>query len=155
MWLGAESGQLAGASGLVATLDATPSVLSDTDLGHALMVRLIALVITLAVLGRRPPSCVARATVLCGAALSLYVVHSHAMAMVHGPSVLLVSQADPLLAAGAWLGGLLPLLLLVRLTPARTAAAACRWFWPLGKRGIAGLVLSALWRSGLTADRWR
>ena len=147
VWLVAESGRLAGASGLAATLDATPTVLSGTVFGHALTLRLIALVIALAVLGRRPSVLRWRgATVLCGAALCLHAAHSHAMAMVHGPSVLLASQVAHLLAAGAWLGGLLPLLLIVRLTPPRIAAAACRWFSPLGKWCIAGLVLSAIWQ---------
>ncbi len=146
-WLVAESGQLAGASGLAATLSAVPTVLSGTVFGQALALRLIALVIVIAVLGRQPS--VLRwwaATVLCGAALCLHAAHSHAMAMVHGPSVLLVAQALHLLAAGGWLGGLLPLLLVVHLTPPRTGAAACRWFSPLGKCCIAGIVLSAAWQ---------
>ena len=147
VWLVAESGRLADASGLAATLDATPTVLSGTVFGRALTLRLIALVIAIAVLGRHPSALRWRgATVLCGAALCLHAAHSHAMAMVHGPSVLLASQVVHLLAAGAWLGGLLPLLLVVRLTPPKTAAAACRWFSPLGKWCIAGLVLSAIWQ---------
>ncbi len=147
VWLVAESGQLAGASGLVATLHAVPKVLSGTVFGQALALRLIALGAVFAVLGRRPSVPRWRAaTVLCGAALCLHAAHSHAMAMVHGPSVLLATQVLHLLAAGAWLGGLLPLLLVVRLTPPRTGAAACRWFSPLGKWCIAGIVVSAIWQ---------
>ena len=119
VWLVAESGQLAGASGLVATLHAVPTVLSGTVFGQALALRLIALGAVFAVLGRRPSVPRWRAaTVLCGAALCLHAAHSHAMAMVHGPSVLLATQVLHLLAAGAWLGGLLPLLLVVRLDAA-------------------------------------
>jgi putative copper resistance protein D len=50
------------------------------------------------------------------------------------------------LSAGAWLGGLLPLLLVVRRTPPATGAAACRWFSPLGQWCIAGIVVSAGWQ---------
>ncbi len=147
VWLVAESGQLAGASGLAATLEAVPAVLSGTVFGHALALRLIALAAVFAVLGRCPSVLRWRAaTVLCGVALCLHAAHSHAMAMVHGPSVLLASQAVHLLAAGGWLGGLLPLLLVVRFTPPRTGAAACRWFSPLGKCCVAGIVLSAIWQ---------
>ncbi len=147
VWLVAESGQLAGASGLVGAVQATPTVLSGTVFGHALTLRLVALVLALAVLGSRRSVLRWRgATVLCGAALCLHAAHSHAMAMVHGPSVLLATQVVHLLAAGAWLGGLPPLLLVVRLSPPRIAAAACRWFSPLGKWCIAGIVLSAVWQ---------
>ena len=48
------------------------------------------------------------------AAVLLEAGHGHAFAMAHGPSALLVSQALDLLAAGAWLGGLMPLFIAVR-----------------------------------------
>ncbi len=147
VWLVAESGQIAGAPGLLGAWTATPTVVSATFFGHVVAVRLTGLVIALAVLGRHPSVLRWRATtVLCGGIICLHAAHSHAMAMVNGPSVLLASQVVHLLAAGAWLGGLLPLLLVVRLTPPRTGAAACRWFSPLGKCCVAGIVLSAIWQ---------
>jgi putative copper export protein len=146
-WLVAEAGWIADAPGLRDTLLAVPPVLSGTLFGHAVAIRLVALAITLAALGRRPTALRWRlAALLCGATVSLHAAHSHAMALAHGPSLLLASQAVHLLAAGAWLGGLLPLVLVVRLTPPRTGAAACRWFSPLGQWCIAGIVVSASWQ---------
>jgi putative copper export protein/mono/diheme cytochrome c family protein len=146
-WLVAQAAQLADASALPAALAATPAVLSRTVFGHLVAARLVALLVVLAALGRRPSTWRWRVTtLLCGGVVCLHAGHSHAMAMYNGPSVLLASQVVHLLAAGVWLGGLLPLLLLVRLTPPRTAAAACRWFSPLGQWCIAGIVLSAIWQ---------
>jgi putative copper export protein/mono/diheme cytochrome c family protein len=146
-WLVAEAGQIAGVSGPVAALAAMPAVVSGTFLGHVVVVRLAALGVALALLGRTPSTLRWRlTTVLCGGTVCLHAAHSHAMAMAQGPTFLLASQMLHLLAAGAWLGGLLPLLLVVRLTPPRTAAAACRWFSPLGKCCVAGIVLSAVWQ---------
>ena len=76
--------------------------------------------------------------------MALQAGHGHALAMVDGPSLLLLSGTVHLLAAGAWLGGLVPLLLVVRVAPGRTGAAAARWFSPLGKWCIGLLVASAL-----------
>jgi mono/diheme cytochrome c family protein len=64
--------------------------------------------------------------------------------MTDGPSLLLGASVLHLLAAGAWLGGLLPLLLVVRAAPARTGAMAARWFSPLGKVCVLLLVGSAV-----------
>ena len=146
-WLVAEAGRIAGVSGPVAALHAVPAVLSGTFFGHVVAVRLFALLIALALLGRRPSTARWRVTTLvCGSTVCLHAAHSHALALYDGPSTLLVSQAVHLLAAGGWLGGVLPLLLVVRLTPPPTAAAACRWFTPLGHWCIAGIVLSAVWQ---------
>lgn len=157
VWLVAEAGWIADAPDLAASLRALPLVLSATFFGHAVALRLLALAIVFAVLGRRPTARRWRlATLLCGATVCLHAAHSHAMAIYGWPSLLLASQAIHLLAAGAWLGGLLPLLLVVRLTPPKTGATACRWFSPLGQWCIAGIVVSASWQfycliGGLTA----
>jgi putative copper resistance protein D len=63
--------------------------------------------------------------------------------MAHGLSLLEVSQTLHLWAAGAWLGSLLPLLLVVRLAPPPAAAMAARWFSPLGKLCVVLLTASA------------
>ncbi len=147
VWLVAEAGWIADAPGLVAGLRAVPPVLSGTFFGHAVALRLIALVLVFAALGRQPDARRWRlATLLCGATVCLHAAHSHAAAMRGGPGLLLASQGLHLLSAGAWLGGLLPLLLVVRLTPPATGAAACRWFSPLGQWCIAGIVVSASWQ---------
>ena len=64
--------------------------------------------------------------------------HSHAWSMEDGPNLLVASDCVHLLAAGAWLGGLLPLLLVVRGTPPLVGALAARWFSPLGKACVVG-----------------
>jgi mono/diheme cytochrome c family protein len=69
--------------------------------------------------------------------------HSHAVSMYSGASFLLASDIVHLLAAGAWLGGLVPLLLAVLAMPAQVAASAARWFSPLGQICIVALLLSA------------
>ena len=146
-WMVAELGRIAGVAGPEAALAATPKVLTGTVFGHTLAAGVMLLVLALAVLGRHPTPLHWRGAALaCGAALCLHAAHSHAMAMQHGPSLLLTAQVVHLLAAGAWLGGVLPLLLVVWRTPPRTAAAACRWFSPLGKCCIAGIVASAIWQ---------
>ena len=80
---------------------------------------------------------------------------------MHGPSLLLYAEGLHLLAGGAWLGGLLPLLILVRDAPPKPAAEALRRFsklatlcvvaiagtacfqgWVLGG-GVAGLIGTA------------
>lgn len=147
VWLVAEAGRIADLSGPLGALAATPSVLAGTFFGHVVALRLIALAVALVVLGRQPGRLRWRAaTLLCGLIVGLHAAHSHALAITAGPSLLLASQLVHLLAAGAWLGGLLPLLLTVRLTPPRTAAAACRWFSPLGQCCIGGIVVSAIWQ---------
>ncbi len=78
------------------------------------------------------------------ATLALQAGHGHALAMEDGPSLLLLAGVLHLVAAGAWLGGLLPLLLVVQSAPARIGAAAARWFSPMGKWCIALLVGSAI-----------
>ena len=82
------------------------------------------------------------ATALSGLGLALQAWHGHAAAM--GDPVLLLCGIVHLEAAGAWLGGLPPLLLLVGIAPPRVGAAGARWFSPLGKWCVVGVVGSAL-----------
>ncbi len=58
-----------------------------------------------------------------------------------GPSWLLLSNGLHLLAGAVWLGGLLPLLIVVQSVPIPAAALACRRFSPLGT--VCVLVLAA------------
>ena len=86
------------------------------------------------------------AAVLGGLATLLEAGHSHAFAMAHGLSALLVSQALHLLAAGAWLGGLLPLFILVQRSPPKLGAVAARRFSALGIAAVSTLVATALFQ---------
>jgi mono/diheme cytochrome c family protein len=105
---------------------------------------MLALAAVALALGRRDEP-VRQRVALCLAAIAtlLQAGHGHAASMFAGPRLLLAAGGLHLLAAGTWLGGLLPLLLLVRDATPRAGAIAARWFSPLGKLCIAGLVVSA------------
>ncbi len=140
-WTLLQSAEIAGATGARAVLDATWQVLVGTVFGHLVLLQAAGLASVAAALGLGRLRLAAMAA---AATVALQAGHGHSLAMVAGPSLLLLAGVSHLLAAGAWLGGLLPLLLVVRTAPARTAAAAARWFSPLGKWCIAFLAASAL-----------
>jgi copper resistance protein D len=68
--------------------------------------------------------------------------HSQAFAMAH--IRLLLSQMLHMTAAGAWLGGLLPLLIVVREAPLEAAQHAARRFSTLGTISVSVLDVTAL-----------
>ncbi len=144
-WLVIEAANMADAGSLVAALAAVPIVLRTTAFGHVLAAQLGILVLTGAAIGRRDT---ARrqllALGLASVALCLQAGHSHAAAMNEGPNLLLGTDVLHLLGAGGWLGGLLPLLLVVRHAPPQIGAMAARWFSPLGQVCVGLLAVSAL-----------
>jgi putative copper export protein/mono/diheme cytochrome c family protein len=143
-WLLLQAADMADATSLADSVAAVPTVLSATVFGHLIVVQVTVSISLLALLirfrGRRGQQ------LGCGlAAVTLAVQsgHSHAAAMYSGPSFLLASDIVHLLAAGAWLGGLAPLLLVVRQMPSRIGALACRWFSPLGQVCLMALAGTA------------
>jgi putative copper resistance protein D len=94
----------------------------------------------------RQPSRLA-ATGLIGVVVPLQAGHNHAFAMAHGVSWLLLSQVMHLLAAGAWLGGLLPLLLFIRAVPSNISAVAAQRFSTLGASCVLMLAASATFQA--------
>lgn len=138
-WLALEAGVMAGAGNATQEFNAVPAVLSDTLFGHVIVLQLIALTAVLTLLARWPLSAVAVGAL----ATALQAGHSHSYAMHEGLSLLLVSEVAHLLAAGAWLGGLLPLMLVVRTTAPEASAAACQAFSPLGMWCVAVLAVTA------------
>ncbi len=143
-WLVVESASMADADSLAAAIGAVPTVLDATWFGHVIAWQLAALVLLWAVIGRRDTK--VRQRVAFGVAtiaLCLQAGHSHAASMDEGPTLLLGMDVLHLLGAGGWLGGLLPLLIVVRMGPPRLGALAARWFSPLGQWCIALLVVSA------------
>lgn len=146
-WLVIEAGVFAEAPNLRASLAAVAPVLSKTMFGHVILMQLAVLFATVVALGRGGVILRWRAAAgLAVLATLLHAGHSHALAMDRGPSLLLVSQGLHLLCAGAWLGGLLPLLLVVRVAPPRAGATAARYFSPLGKLCLYGLAVSAAYQ---------
>ncbi len=79
----------------------------------------------------------ATALMLAGTALAVQPMVGHAGAIGGAAGIeLIASETLHLLAAGAWLGGLLPLLMAVSLLPHRAAAIACRNFTPVGLSSV-------------------
>jgi copper resistance protein D len=143
-WLAAVTAYLASPETISDWLDDLWTVLTGTSFGHVLLLQLLLLAATGVALGRSPGPVRWRIGLVLGtAAVIMEAGHSHSYAMAKGLSILEVSQTLHLWAAGAWLGSLLPLLLVVRLAPPPTAAMAARWFTPLGKLCIVLLAASA------------
>ncbi len=145
VWLLVQSAVMSDAESLAEALAAVPTVLGKTAFGHVVALQLVALLATALVLGRRDTLRRQRAAfAVASVAVCLEAGHSHAASMYQGPNVLLWCDAVHLIASGAWLGGLAPLLLVILTTPAQTAAAAARWFSPMGKACVAALAATAL-----------
>lgn len=121
------------------------AVLSATSFGHVLLVQLALLAMAVLVLGRHPDTRSWRIALMPGAMAAMAEVgHLHAYAMASSVSMLEISELLHLWAAGAWLGGLLPLLLVVLMAPPASAALAARSFSPVGKLCVALLAGTAL-----------
>jgi putative copper export protein/mono/diheme cytochrome c family protein len=144
LWLVTQAGFMADAESIGAAFAAVPTVLRQTTFGHVIVLQSAALLVLAAVLGRRDQTVRQRAAlVVATLAVALEAGHSHAFSMVEGPSLLLACDILHLIGAGAWLGGLLPLLLVVRMAPCQAGAMTARWFSPMGQWCIALLVVSA------------
>jgi putative copper export protein/mono/diheme cytochrome c family protein len=139
-WLTVESAVIAGVDSVAMTFHALPVVASRTQFGQWLLVRGILLLLALPFLRRWRPGNVV-AAIVAAAALAVQPMLGHAGAL--GGSVgttLILSEILHLLAAGAWLGGLLPLFITIGTLPHIAAAKACRNFTPVGL--IAVLLLA-------------
>jgi putative copper export protein len=136
-WLLLETHALAGTTDLAQTITAIPAVLFDTRFGQVLPCRLLRLRARSSWHGGRG----ILAAALAGTAVMLEAGHSQAFAMAHIP--LLLSQMLPLTAAGAWLGGLLPFLIVVREAPLEAAWHAARRFSTLGTISVTTLAATA------------
>jgi putative copper export protein len=141
-WLTAQSAAIAGADSVAMALHVMPTVALRTQFGHWMLVRLLLLIIVLFLL-RRPG--VAIQIALAGVALAVQPLLGHAGAIGGAAGVqLIASETLHLLAAGAWVGGLLPLLLAVGRLPHEMAAATCRSFTPIGLASVLLLAGTAV-----------
>lgn len=143
-WLTTASAVIAGTRGIAMTLHALPVVALQTQFGQWVLLRLglLIAVMVLPSAGRLPR---AGAIVLAGAAVAVQPLIGHAGAI--GGSLgneLIASEALHLFAAGAWLGGLLPLFIAVRILPVEAAASACRSFTPIGLSAVVVLAGTAV-----------
>ncbi|MDR3514299.1 MAG: CopD family protein [Azospirillaceae bacterium] len=146
-WLVFQAGAIADAVTLRQALLATPLVLTATRFGHLVMVQAVLLAATAVLLSRsasRQPHALAVWT--AGVAVILHAGHGHALSVATHPLLLPASMALHLLAGGAWLGGLVPLLLFVRMSPPQTGATVCRYFSPLGKLCLVAMLISVVFQ---------
>jgi putative copper export protein/mono/diheme cytochrome c family protein len=139
-WLLVETVTISGADDIETTLQALPVVAWQTQFGHWLLLRGVLLLMVLPLLRpRRVPITVA--TIIAACTLGVQPMLGHAGAIGGNVEITLIgSEIMHLLAAGAWLGGLLPLFITISILPHKAAATACRSFTPVG---IAATVLLA------------
>jgi putative copper export protein/mono/diheme cytochrome c family protein len=135
-WMVSQAAIIAGVTSITGTLAALGSVLPHTQFGHLVLVRFALLLAAFPLLGGRHWRLIV-ALVLVGAALAIQGGMGHAGAAGGAvEAALLPAEALHLLAAGSWLGGLLPLLLLVGSLPPRAGAVTCHNFTPVGVSSV-------------------
>lgn len=143
-WLDVETAVVAGTDRLSVTLHALPDVALRTQYGRWFLLRCVFLIAILPLLHVRRIGTVI-ATAVAGSALALQPLLGHAGAIGGGVGAeLIASETLHLLAAGAWLGGLLPLFLAIGVLPHDAAAAACRGFTPIGLASVLLLAGTAI-----------
>lgn len=145
-WLIAESATIAGAKNFAQTIAAVPAVLSDTAFGQLVVAQMALLVAAMALSRVDRGGRVRLAALLAALATVLQGWHLHAAAMYDGFSGLLAAEALHVLAAGAWLGSLLPLALLIAAAPPEAGGIAARRFSPLGAACVSALAATGFWQ---------
>ena len=147
-WLGFQAAAFADGDSLGAILAAVPLILFDTHFGPLIAARLVLLVAACLILGGivpRRPATLALAALLGAGAIELQVPLGHGIAMAGGNRmVLIASEVLHLLGAGAWLGGLLPLMLTIAsMAPAESSGTVQR-FSRLGTACVSALAVTSL-----------
>ncbi len=143
-WIVLQASVIAGTTTIGGTLHALVPVARDTQFGNLVLIRFALLLVALPFLGGRGWR-LAVALLLTGTALAMQGGIGHAGATAGANRVtLLASEALHLLAAGAWVGGLLPLFLLVGSLPPPMAAAVCESFTPVGLSAVLIIACTAL-----------
>ena len=140
-WTLAETASMAGTTDLPATLAESGTVLTDTLFGRVALLQFAALAFTALLLAAHRGRLALAPSLLCVAAQA---AHGHGMA-IGGPfGPLFALDVLHLLAASVWIGGLVPLLLVVARGPARAGALAARWFSPIGRWAVLLLLACAV-----------
>jgi putative copper export protein/mono/diheme cytochrome c family protein len=148
VWVVLESATLAGWDRAFVAL---PEVLWSTEFGHLAGWQGLALAVAAVTLACRLNWLAATAA---GIAVVLEAGRLHAWAMQPSITPLLVSEALHLLAAGAWLGGLLPLRIVVRGSPLDEAIAASRRFSRMATVAVLALAGTAFWQGWVLSGGW-
>src|SRR5271165_629117 len=135
VWFTLESAAIAGADDLSDLLDALPVVAEHTRYGNVLLARLgLVLVATVWASGMaRAPIRLSLTVVLTAIALGLQGLIGHAGATAGAiGNELVASESLHLIAAGIWLGALLPLWFSLLALPPPQSASVCERFTPIG-----------------------
>jgi putative copper export protein/mono/diheme cytochrome c family protein len=144
-WFVGEARAIATPHSLRDWLAALLAVARDTRFGQVLALRALLLLVTLTLLRRAPIA----ATVVAGAALVLQPAIGHAGALGGRAGALLAgTEALHLLAAAAWLGGLLPLLVCVARLPPPQAALTCQRFTLVGLGSVGTIAITGFLQAG-------
>lgn len=143
-WMAVETAVIADATNLSSFIDAVPVVAFRTQYGRWFVFRCALLIILPWLpLGTRFGGVMA--LVLAALALAVQPWLGHAGAIGGSLGIELISSETlHLLAAGAWLGGLLPLLIAIGKLPHEAAATACRRFTPIGLSAVLLLAGTAI-----------
>jgi putative copper export protein/mono/diheme cytochrome c family protein len=145
VWLLTDTARIAEVDTLPDVLAALPVVMAHTRFGMLLTLRLLALVVILALSHTRGRVAPGAAIGLAAIAVGLEPWFGHAAAVGGRPGMALaLCEAAHLLAAGAWIGGLLPLLLCLRRLSDAGAAMLSARFTPLGLAAVGMLLVTAL-----------
>ena len=151
VWLLAEAAYIAGSHRLGAGLALLGPVLGETNFGRLLIARLALLTLAAILFGdgqRRGRAWVATVPVAIATMLQAGLGHGAAMGGVEGIA-LAIALALHVTAAGLWLGGLAPLLMVVTTAPPSEAHWAARRFSVLGAVCVTVLVITAGVQGGL------
>ena len=143
-WLMVQTALIAETNSVVDTLYALPIVALHTQFGRFMLVRFALLTTALPLIGARRPGLLI-AIALTGTALGLQAAMGHVGAIGGGAgAALLGSELMHLLAAGACLAELLPLLIMLNALPQQAAMAAFRGFSAVGLPAVLVLAGTAV-----------
>ncbi len=147
-WLAGEACTIFSTHGLTPLFHAVPETLFSTSFGHLLLLQIILAMVALGgVIGaKRNKTWRDLALAASGLVVVLQAGHEHAASMYSGISILMLSEIAHLLAAAAWLGSLVPLLLTVRYSPHSSAHAAAVRFSRFGMTCVIVLAVTALFQ---------
>jgi putative copper resistance protein D len=155
-WLLMQAAYMSLSDTIGGTLEAVPAVLFGTAFGHLLLLRLVLLGAAVALfrMGWEGARGLA-ALLLAGASVALHAGTGHGAAMEGGFGTLLTAAlALHLTAAAAWLGSLVPLVLLLRDAPREAADMARRRFAPFGLACVVTLAVTALFQGQTVIGGW-
>jgi putative copper export protein len=147
-WLGCQAAVFADGDSLADLLSAVPTILFDTHFGTLIGVRIALLIpacLIVAGVIPRNRATLSFAAVVGGLAVGLQLLLGHGISMQGTMRVTLItSEGLHVLAAGAWLGGLAPLVVLVAGLPPANSMPFVRRFSLLGTLCVAVLAITSL-----------